>query len=139
MTPSAYSGHLVAQIAFHHQVVVGACAFGHDVVGHVGDGEQNVAYFVLNVLELVVASLVALLDGSYLGLDGFGFIFFALFHQAANLCSELVELCSLAVALGLCGAALYVELQNTCNGSFCVEVLFCQLGNHAFRVGIYNL
>ena len=132
--PLSHRSHLVAEVALHHQVVAGGSTFGHDVVGHIRNGEENVADFVLSSLQSLVDSLVVLFEGSHLCFHLFSLLLVALLHEGTNLRSHLVELCSLIVAQRLSGATFSVEFQNVVDCLTAVEVLLGKACNHLLGI-----
>ena len=66
-------------------IVLGAMAFGHFIVRNVGNLAEQTHHFLLGFVHLTLQLLRVFLQGCHSLLDGFGFLFLAFLHQAANL------------------------------------------------------
>ena len=134
--PSAHGSHFVAEVALHHEVILGGATFRHNIVRHIRHSEKNGANFIFGSLETLVDLLVIFLQCSHLSFNSLGFVFLALLHESAYLGSHLIELGGLVVALGLSCAALLVEFDDAAYRLLGIEVLFSQLCDYFFGVGI---
>ena len=90
--PVAYSvGRLtLAQVRLHHAVILGGSAFGHFVVGNVGNLAEQGGHLLLSLTHGLVKLVVGLFHGGHLLLDGFGFVALAFLHKCTYLGSHLL-------------------------------------------------
>ena len=80
---------IFGQFGFHaahllHYVVVGTHAFGHAVVGHVGDGVEQCLEVVGSLVHVGLHLLVRLFQFGDAALGGFRFLLLALLHQLSD-------------------------------------------------------
>ena len=88
-----------AQVRFHYMVVLSTRAFRHFVVRYVGDGAEQRCQVFLGLLHLLFQLLVGLFHFRNFLLDGFCFVFLALFHESAYLGSHFLGLGEVCVQL----------------------------------------
>ena len=77
-------GRTFLEVALHHAVVLGGTAFGHFVVGDVGNLAEQTHHFLLGLLHGLLQLLGLFLQAGDALLDGFGLFAVAFLHHAAN-------------------------------------------------------
>ena len=79
-------------IGFHYDVILGCCTFGHDVVGYVRDGEQELglSLFCLGHLDVKLSDLCFECTGLRFG--GFCLLTLTLRHECTDRLADLVHL-----------------------------------------------
>ena len=68
----------------YHEVVFGRSAFGHFVVGNVGDGVEQLLQVVCGLVHVGLQGLVGFLQFGHTALGGFGLVLLAFLHQLAD-------------------------------------------------------
>ena len=131
---------VIAQIGFlspllHHHVVGGVLTLGDIIVGHVGNGQQQLGHIVLSLLHLGLQFLVGGLQVGHLLLYRIGFVLLAALHQTANLLRQLILLLLVGIQLLLGFATLPVKIQNLFDSlTGTIKMLLLQAFDDMFRV-----
>ena len=131
---------VIAQIGFlspllHHHVVGGILTLGDIIVGHVGNGQQQLGHIVLSLLHLGLQFLVGGLQVGHLLLYRISFVLLAALHQTANLLRQLILLLLVGIQLLLGFATLPVKIQNLFDSlTGTIKMLLLQAFDDMFRV-----
>ena len=119
----------------HHKVVLGAVAFGHFVVGHVGDGVEQLLQVAGRLVHVCLQGLVRFFQGGHFCLGGFGFVAASFFHQLSDGLGGSVHFGQVIVQHGLRAFALVVQCQDLVDGLLGVlEVLLFEPAHHGVGV-----
>ena len=129
-------GHGTA--CFLNDVVGCSLAFRNHVAGEVRDGQKEIADLIFGRSEGGGDRFLFFFDRCDGFLDRGGFLFFALFHQGADLCSEAIEFSGFVVVVELEAFALVVERDYASDHLFSVETFDGEAFDHAFGV-IFDL
>ncbi len=118
-----------------HEVVLGAVAFGHFVVGHVGDGVEQLLQVVGGLVHVGLQGLVGFFQGGHAGFGGFGLVLLAFLHQLAYGLGGGVHLGQIGVQHGLRALAFVVQRQYLVYGLLGVlKVFLLQPAHHGVGV-----
>ena len=81
----------------HHEVVLGRSAFGHFVVGHVGDGVEQLLQVLCGLVHVCLQSLVGFFQLAYTSFGRFGLVLLAFLHQLADGLGQGVHLSEVVI------------------------------------------
>ncbi len=112
------------------QVILGSCAFGHDVVGNVRDSEQQLGLRLLGIRHLSIKFGNLGLERTGLCLSGLSLLALALSHEHADRLADAVHLGRRSILMLLGRLTLGVETEDILNNLCCTsEVLLLQARN----------
>ena len=115
-------------------VVLGTLARDHQVARHVGEEYYGLVQFLVVCFCLGEEFGGPGLHGSDLPLDLLGLFPLALLHQASDLGGELLLAGEQRIALRLESPAVGIQFKYLCNYVLCIEILDCELLDHALRI-----
>ena len=81
----------------HHEVVLGRSAFGHFVVGHVGDGVEQLLQVLCGLVHVCLQSLVGFFQLAYTSFGRFCLVLLAFLHQLADGLGQGVHLSEVVI------------------------------------------
>ncbi len=118
----------------HNLVVLGTFSWNDEVARHIRKENQLFVEFFIVLVSLSKEFGGFSLEFGDLFLDLFGLGLLAVLHQTANLLGELILLGHDGVALCLEISSVSVQLEDFFHDGPRIEILYCQLLDHALRI-----
>lgn len=114
----------VMSAGLDHDIIVSTGAFGHKIVGNIGDGIEQLGALLERLLHGLLEFLGLYLDFRHLVLRGFHLGRRAVFHQAADTFRYHFRFRQQAVQFGLGGLALIVNGEYLFHDRTCTREMF---------------